>query len=87
MAKPSNTLKYLFDREADVLYVTTRRPSVMDNSQELANGVVVRRDPKTKKITGFTVLNFLARQQSRSSEIALPLSATFETQQRKGAFI
>ena len=76
MKKNKNQIRYFFDREADVLYFTQRKPSPKDISREIDEGVIVRIDPITKKIIGFTILNFLKRQLR--SAIKLPLSAEFE---------
>lgn len=76
MRKNKNQIRYFFDREADVLYFSQRNPSAKDISQEIDEGIIVRIDPITKKIIGFTILNFLKRQIR--APIRLPLSAEFE---------
>ena len=76
MRKNKNQIRYFFDREADVLYFTQRKPSAKDISREIEEGVIVRVNPKTKEVIGFTILNFLKRQIK--SPIKLPLSAEFE---------
>jgi len=76
MKKNKTQIRYFFDREADVLYFSQRKPSSKDVSKEIDEGIVIRIDPKTKKIVGFTVLNFLKRQVK--TPIKLPLSAEFE---------
>ena len=74
--KNKNKIKYFFDKEADVLYFTKRKPSPKDISEEVSDSIIVRIDPKTKKIIGFTILDFLKRQVEKS--IDLPLAANFE---------
>lgn len=76
MKKNKNEIRYFFDREADVMYFSKRAPSPRDISREVGEGIIVRIDPKTKKIIGFTILNFLKRQMQTS--ISLPFSAEFE---------
>jgi len=76
MNNNKNQIKYFFDKEADVLYFSKRKPSVKDVSQEIGDGIVARIDSKTKKVIGFTVLNFLKRQLKTS--IKLPLTAELE---------
>jgi uncharacterized protein YuzE len=46
-----------YDKEADVVYLSfgKPRPSV---SEEVDDYVVVRREPKTGRITGVTIMNF-----------------------------
>ena len=51
-------LHYYYDRDADVMYFSQGKPSQKAISQEMPNDVIVRLDPKTKKIKGFTILNF-----------------------------
>jgi uncharacterized protein YuzE len=51
------TVNSYYDEEADVLYVSFGEPSpseVLDTGEDL----LIRFDPKTGEITGFTVLNF-----------------------------
>lgn len=76
MEKTNNRIRYFFDKDADVLYFTKKKPSAKDISREISEGVVVRIDAQTKKVIGFTILNFLKRQMSNS--ITLPLIAEFE---------
>jgi len=76
MKKNKNQIRYFFDKEADVLYFTQRKPSAKDISREIEEGIIVRVDPKTKEVIGFTILNFLKRQIK--TPIRLPLSAEFE---------
>jgi uncharacterized protein YuzE len=76
MKKNKNQIRYFFDQGADVLYFTQRKPSPKDISREITEGVIIRLDPITKKIIGFTILNFLKRQLQ--FPIKLPLSAEFE---------
>lgn len=76
MEKNKNQIRYFFDREADILYFTQKKPSSKDISQEIDEGIIVRIDPVTKRIIGFTILNFLKRQVR--VPIKLPLSAEFE---------
>ena len=72
-----NKLQYQFDQEADILYLTQKKPSVRDISEEIADGIVVRINPKTKKIVGLTILNFLSRYHQTSEPVNLPISAEF----------
>lgn len=76
MKKINNKIRYFFDKDADILYFTKKKPSAQDISRELSEGVVVRIDAQTRKVIGFTILNFLKRQMKNS--ITLPLFAEFE---------
>jgi len=46
-------------------------------SRELENDIVVRIDPKTKEIVGFTILNFEKRFEHKARSETLPITATF----------
>lgn len=51
------TVNSSYDKDADVLYVSFGEPQpseVMDTGEDL----LIRFDPQTGEITGFTVLNF-----------------------------
>jgi len=76
--KNKNQIKYFFDEEADVLYFSQREPSSKDISREIEEGIIVRVDPISKKIVGFTILNFLKRGVIKKRSIKLPLRAEFE---------
>ncbi len=41
------------------------------------NDVIIRIDPKTKKIVGFTILNFEKRFEHRARSETLPITAAF----------
>jgi uncharacterized protein YuzE len=46
-----------YDREADVAYLSFGNPR-NSITEELDEHVLVRRDPKTREITGLTITNF-----------------------------
>ena len=48
-------LKFQYDEHADVLYisVSSPRPAI---SEEIEEGVLLRRDPKTQQVVGLTIL-------------------------------
>ncbi len=46
-------------------------------SREIGNDIVVRIDPKTKEIVGFTILNFEKRFEHKEKGETLPITATF----------
>lgn len=72
MKTKKNLLSVFYDKEADVLYVSQGKPSSRDETSEMEDEVVVRRDRKTKEVRGFTILHFLKRGVSKSSHISLP---------------
>jgi len=68
-------LCYYYDKEADVLYFSKGKPSAKDHSEETSNDVILRTDPKTGSIRGFTILNFAKRVRHKQTFISLPIEA------------
>lgn len=68
-------LYYHYDQEADVLYFSQGKPSAKDISEEAPDDVVIRLDRKTRKVKGFTILNFARRGRNRTDAISLPIEA------------
>ena len=67
-------LYYYYDKEADVAYLSQGKPSAKDVTQETSDDVVLRVDPKTRKVRGFTILNFSKRTVG-NTPIPLPINA------------
>jgi len=55
-------MSFSYDRTADVLYLSVGRPK-KSLSREVEDGVLLRFDPKSREITGLTILDFEARFQ------------------------
>ena len=68
-------LYYYYDKEADIFYLSQGKPSSKSISQETSDDVVLRLDSKTKKIRGFTILNFNHRITKKHTPIELPIQA------------
>ena len=68
-------LYYHYDQEADVLYFSQGKPSAKDQSEEAKNDTILRIDPKTGKVNGFTILNFARRLQRGMTSVSLPIEA------------
>lgn len=64
-----------YDKDADVLYVTEGHPR-QAISEMMDDGVIVRRDPKTKKVFGFTIVDFM-EHFTGSKPQRIPLKAHF----------
>lgn len=62
-----------YDKEADVLYVSFGEP-VPSESLDTGEDLLIRFNPKTGEITGFTVLNF--SEFGREIEEVVATSAT-----------
>jgi len=69
-------LKFFFDKKGDVLDIAIGKPKAVI-SKEIGNDIVVRIDPKTKDIVGFTILNFEKRFEHMHRSETLPITATF----------
>ena len=67
-------LRYFYDKEADVFYFSQGKPSTKDETIEAGNDVLVRMNPRTKKVRGFTLLNASRRIVMAKSPSPLPLS-------------
>ncbi len=78
MSKQSNYLNLFYDKEADVFYFSKGTPSPQDISDEAADEVVIRRNPQTKEVTGFTILNFSKRSKKVTDSIKLPVEVDFK---------
>ena len=70
-------MRLLYDREADVLYVSIGRPEFTDY-EEAGENLILRRDPKTSQIVGFTIIDFAARFARKEPPLSVPLIATLE---------
>lgn len=70
-------LRFMFDEKGDILDISIGRPKKAI-SKQLEDDILVRISPKTKKIVGFTILNFRRRfKESKSAgEIDTPIKAS-----------
>ena len=58
--KAKSKLRFWFDEAGDVLDISIGKPRAAV-SKELEDDIVVRINPRTKKVVGFTILNFTER--------------------------
>lgn len=72
-------LNFLYDKEADVLYLSKGTPSKSDVSNEEKDEVVVRRDPSTKKVTGVTIISLSKKASNKNLLIDLPADISLES--------
>ena len=76
MVKQKNDqLSVSYDKDADVLYITEGKPRKAVGEM-MDNGVIVRRDPKTKEVVGFTIVDFTETFKSAKPQ-RIPLKARF----------
>ena len=68
-------MRFFYDREGDVLDISIGGPKKAI-SEELEHDVIVRKDPDTKTIIGFTILNFERRfrKSKKAAELGLPIN-------------
>jgi uncharacterized protein YuzE len=69
-------LKFYFDKKGDVLDIAIGDPDEAI-SKELDNDIVMRINPETKEIIGFTIMNFEKRFEHLDKSETLPIAATF----------
>ncbi|MBU4343752.1 MAG: DUF2283 domain-containing protein [Candidatus Omnitrophica bacterium] len=70
-----NQITVSYDREADVLYMSEgKRCKAV--CKMLDEGIIVRKDPKTKEIVGFTIVDFISHF-SKLRPQSLPIGAKF----------
>lgn len=69
-------LNFFFDKKVDVLDIAIGKPKEAI-SREIGNDVIIRIDPTTKEIVGFTILNFEKRFERTARSETLPITATF----------
>ena len=76
MARPKPArLSFSYDKDADTLYVSVGNPKAAVG-ELLDNGVIVRRNPKTQEVVGFTILDFTHHFASRRAQpITTPITA------------
>ena len=66
-------LNYFYDKEADVFYFSQGAPRASDETVEAGNDCLIRVNPRTKAVRGFTLLN-ASRRGKRSNISSLPFT-------------
>ena len=67
-------LTFQYDREADILYINTVTPYAEQESEEMADEIIARLNPKTGKVENLEVLFFTSRLLRREL-FSLPVIA------------
>jgi|GEM_PF-429292 uncharacterized protein YuzE len=75
-------LNFLYDHAADVLCVSKGHPAYTD-CVELNADVILRLDPQTREVVGFTIVDFARRFAKAAVPLRVPLSVTFEQAGKK----
>ena len=69
-------LKFFFDKQGDSLDIAIGEPEKAI-SREIGNDIVMRVEPETGEVVGFTILNFEKRFEHLNKSETLPITATF----------
>ena len=75
MAKSSKRLTISYNSRTDVLYISIGKPRP-GYCEEKDDGILVRIDPKTKEVLGFTIVDFTAKRKTTAT---LPLDFNITT--------
>lgn len=67
-------LTFVYDREADILYINKREPYAEQDSEELGEEAIARLNPETGEVENLEIL-FFSRRLLRSNFFELPLAA------------
>ena len=63
-----------YDREGDILYISSVKPYPEQESEEIGDEVVARLNPSTGKVEALEIL-FFSTRLLRSSHLELPVTA------------
>ncbi len=69
-------LTFSFDKEGDILDISLGSPKKAI-SKEVKDDFFVRIDPKTKKVVGFSILNFERWFKDEADKRSIPITAEF----------
>jgi uncharacterized protein YuzE len=73
--KEPNQIAVSYDKEADVLYMSEGKPREAV-CQMLDDGIIIRKDPKTKEAIGFTIVDFISHFTTSIPQ-PIPIAARF----------
>jgi len=72
----ADTLRFAYDREGDILDIAIGRPRKAI-SREIEDDFFVRLDPKSKRVIGFSILNFTKWFKDLDDSRSIPVAARF----------
>ena len=72
----AETLRFSYDKEADILDISVGRPR-RAVSREIEDDVFIRFNPSSKKIIGFSILNFTKWFKELNDARPIPVTARF----------
>jgi uncharacterized protein YuzE len=67
-------MRYFYDKDADVFYFSQGIPNLKDETVEAGGDVLLRINPRTKRISGFTLLNASRQPKHVSQKSSLPFT-------------
>lgn len=70
-------MNIFYDRRGDVLYISIGSPQEAI-SREVGDDILIRIDPKTEEVVGFTILNFTERFSDVREERFVPVTGRFK---------
>jgi len=69
-------LNFYYDKKGDILDISVGKPQKAI-SEEIQDDFFIRKNPKTKEVVGFMILNFEKRFGKSSKPTEIPLSVNF----------
>ena len=80
----ATTLRFQYDREADILHIDKCPPYAEQESEELPDEVVARLNPKTGEVENLEIL-FFSTRLLRDDLLELPVAANLWLTTKEGA--
>lgn len=71
-------LVFEYDEEADVLYISDPDLNIDPIGDMNDEGIIIRKNPKSGKICGITILDFMKRTKENKTGIPTGVAATFQ---------
>ena len=78
------SLKFKYDRDADILHIDKCPPYPEQESEELGDEIVARLNPRTGEVENLEVL-FFSTRLLRTDAFELPVAADLRLTRRNGA--
>jgi len=66
-------MNFFYDKEADTFYFSQGAPRAADDTIEAGDDVLLRVNSRTKRVTGFTLLNASRRRKEKPASLPFTL--------------
>ncbi len=76
MTEQVNNLTFEYDSIGDILYISKIKPYLLQESDEIDDGIIARMNPSTLEIESLEILSFQKRLEKNPS-FSLPIIAKF----------